>query len=248
MASESFYFGSGSIWGQTASGLPVRFGTVQGISIDFAFSQKELYGQNIFPDKIATAQGKITGKIKSGSIDGNLWNALFFNGVSATGSLAIADAEAHSVPAATPYTVTVTKSTTFVQDLGVRYAATGFPLQQVAAAPAQGQYSVSAGVYTFAAADASAAVLIDYTFTQVTGAQYTVSNSLAGTSPTFQLIAKQGLSGQYDNMILYSCIASKLSTQSKVGDWNVPEIDFSAFANAAGQVWQGNFTNQVAGA
>ncbi len=44
MASESFYFGSGSMWGVTASGLPVRFGTVQGISVDFAFSQKELYG------------------------------------------------------------------------------------------------------------------------------------------------------------------------------------------------------------
>ena len=49
-------------------------------------------------------------------------------------------------------------------------------------------------------------------------------------------------------MILYSCIATKLSTQSKVGDWNVPELDFSAFANAAGKVWQGNFSQQVAGA
>ncbi len=248
MSTDSFYFGSGSIWGQTASGLPVRFGTVQGITADFSTSQKELYGQNIYPEKVATASGKITGKIKSAKVDGNLWNALFFGGSGATGSLMIADAEAHSVPAATTYTVTVTNSTKFVQDLGVRYAATGYPLQQVASSPTVGQYSVAAGVYTFAAADASAAVLIDYTYTSVTGAQYTVTNQLQGTTPTFQLIAQQGLSGQYDNMLLYACVSTKLSMASKMGDWNVPEIDFSAFANAAGNVVQWNFPNQVAGA
>ena len=248
MSSNSHYFGSGSMWGITASGKPVRFGTVQGIGIDFSYSLKELYGQNIFAQKIGTAQGKITGKIKFASIDGNLYNALFFNGTASTGALAIADAEPHSVPAATPFTVTVTNSTEFVQDLGVRYANTGYPLAQVASAPTQGQYSVAAGVYTFATADASAAILIDYTYTLTTGAQYTMSNQLQGTSPTFQIIAQQGLSGVYDNMLLYNCIATKLNTQSKMGDWNVPEIDFSAFANAAGKVFQGNFTNQVAGA
>ncbi|MDE1988897.1 MAG: hypothetical protein KGI82_00375 [Betaproteobacteria bacterium] len=236
------------MWGQTPSGFPVRFGTVQGISVDFAYSQKELYGQNVFPEKVANGSAKITGKIKAAKVDGNLWNALFFNGTSSVGSLAIADAEAHSVPATTAYTVTVTNSTKFVQDLGVRYAATGYPLQQVASGPTLGQYSVSAGVYTFAAADASAAILIDYTYTLTTGAQYTVSNALQGTTPTFQLIGMQGLSGQYDNMLLYACVASKLSMASKMGDWNVPEIDFSAFANPAGDVVQWNFPNQVAGA
>lgn len=245
MNNESFYFGSGSIWGSTAAGIPVRFGTVQGITLDFAMSQKELYGQNIFPDKIATSQGKITGKIKSASIDGNVWNALYFNGTPSLGALGIANSETHSVPAATPFTVTVTNSATFVQDLGVRYAATGYPLQQVASAPTAGQYSVAAGVYTFAAADTSAAILIDYTYTLTTGAKYSVSNQLQGTTPTFQLIAQQGLSGQYDNCLLYACIATKLSSQSKVGDWNVPELDFSAFANPAGKVVDFNFLNQV---
>jgi hypothetical protein len=248
MSADSFYFGSGSMWGQTPSGVPVRFGTVQGISVDFATSQKELYGQNIYPEKVATASGKISGKIKAAKIDGNLWNALFFNGVSSVGSLAIADAEAHSVPASTAYTVTVTNSTKFVQDLGVRYAATGYPLQQVASSPTVGQYTVAAGVYTFADADASAAILIDYTYTLTTGAQYTVSNQLQGTTPTFQLVGMQGLSGQYDNMVLYACVSTKLSMASKMGDWNVPEIDFSAFANAAGNVVQWNFPNQGAGA
>ena len=42
------------------------------------------------------------------------------------------------------------------------YAATGAPLTPVAGAPGSGQYSVAAGVYTFSAGDAGAAVLISY--------------------------------------------------------------------------------------
>ncbi len=44
---------------------------------------------------------------------------------------------------------------------GVSYA-NGTPLEAVGSAPTQGQYSVAAGTYTFAAADANAAVLLNY--------------------------------------------------------------------------------------
>jgi len=42
------------------------------------------------------------------------------------------------------------------------------PLTKAASAPAAGQYSVAAGVYTFNSADANKAVLISYTYT-ITG-------------------------------------------------------------------------------
>lgn len=54
----------------------------------------------------------------------------------------------------------------FQSDSGVKYAVTQVPLVKVAAAPALGQYAVGAGgLYTFAAADVGAAVLVSYCMT-----------------------------------------------------------------------------------
>lgn len=74
--------------------------------------------------------------------------------------------EAQTVPATPgPYTVAVNAPLgAWGSDSGVTYALTGLPLLPVASSPAQGQYSVAAGVYTFNAADQGAAVLISYGF------------------------------------------------------------------------------------
>ena len=70
-------------------------------------------------------------------------------------------AEAQTVPA-NPYQITATQPYgAWGADAGVTYA-TGAALTKVATAPAQGQYSVSNGVYTFAATDAGASVLLSY--------------------------------------------------------------------------------------
>lgn len=73
--------------------------------------------------------------------------------------------EAASVPAAPgPYTVTaVAPFGPWANDAGVAYA-NGAALAAVAGSPAAGQYNVSAGIYTFAAADAGAALLLSYGF------------------------------------------------------------------------------------
>lgn len=54
----------------------------------------------------------------------------------------------------------------WAEDAGVTYAATGLPLAAVTpgTALAAGQYSVQAGVYTYAAADAGAALLVAYSY------------------------------------------------------------------------------------
>lgn len=73
--------------------------------------------------------------------------------------------EAHTVPAASTYTVTVdAPQGKWAVDEGVTLA-NGTALTKVASAPAALQYSVADGVYTFNAAQASAAVLISYSFT-----------------------------------------------------------------------------------
>lgn len=74
-------------------------------------------------------------------------------------------AETQTVPAA-PYTVTASQTNgTWAQDDGVTYA-NGTPLTPVASAPAVGQYIPPAadGVYTFAAADTAAQMLISYSY------------------------------------------------------------------------------------
>src|ERR1700692_452104 len=65
-----------------------------------------------------------------------------------------------TVPANTPYVVSVSTSPTFV-DNGVVYGAGG-SLTRVTSSPSLGQYSVAGGTYTFSAADASAAVVINW--------------------------------------------------------------------------------------
>ena len=72
--------------------------------------------------------------------------------------------EAWTVPG-TPYQVTpLAPYGPFASDQGVTYAATGVALTPVTGTPAQGQYAQANGIYTFAAADEAAAVLISYGF------------------------------------------------------------------------------------
>jgi hypothetical protein len=72
--------------------------------------------------------------------------------------------EPQSVPNSGSYAITVNQPNgPWAVDQGVTYA-NGTSLLAVGSAPAQGQYSVAAGVYTFNAADAGAPVLISYSY------------------------------------------------------------------------------------
>lgn len=237
MAQRSF--GSGLLFATNtaANSTPIQFGTLQDVSLDISRTVKELYGQSQFPVAIGAAQMKITGKAKVGQVNGRLYNDLFFGGTMAAGQTLLVYQEAGTVPAVTTYTVTVNNAANFVDDEGVLYAATGLPFKKVASAPTIGQYSVSAGVYTFAAADASAAVLISYTYSSTTAGQtITVGNPLQGVQPTFSIIVQRAYNGQQEAFKLWSCISSKLTLPTKMADWGITEIDFTAFADAAGRV------------
>lgn len=70
--------------------------------------------------------------------------------------------EARSIPAGSPYTIT--PFSPWNGDIGAAFTG-GAALVLVSGVPATGQYAVSNGVYTFAAADASRAVTITYSYT-----------------------------------------------------------------------------------
>jgi hypothetical protein len=99
----------------------------------------------------------------------DLFGTAFFRGrqnvvVSYTAGYAVT-AESVRVPSAPgPYTVAAAAPFgPWASDSGVTYAS-GSALTAVTGTPAAGQYNVASGVYTFAAADAGASVLVSYGF------------------------------------------------------------------------------------
>jgi hypothetical protein len=239
---KQFFFGAGALYGlnnSTPTPTPVKFGTLQDVSVEFSADVKELYGANQFPAHIGRGKNKITCKAKLGQIHGAMFNSLFFGLSMAVGELLSAQKEAASIPASGAYTVTVANHANFAQDLGVVYAATGNPFTQVASAPTLGQYSVNeaTGIYTLAAADEGVAVLIDYLYTSAaTGGTIALTNQPMGLAPTFKavLTGVTNSNGVMTTMtlILNSCISSKLTLPTKNEDHLIVEFDFSAMADA----------------
>ncbi|MDB5405677.1 MAG: hypothetical protein JWL84_589 [Rhodospirillales bacterium] len=238
-------FGPGAVYltrTDIANGTPINIGFAQEFSIDASYNTKQLFGQNQYPLDSARGEAKTSGKIKAALVSGLAINAAFFGQTFTTGSLLMAIAEPGTVPAMTTYTVTVTHSANYDADLGVIYSATGLPFTKVASGPTVGQYSVAAGVYTFAAADASAAVLITYAYTATGGQKLIVGNQPIGTTPTFQLDYATSHKGLTYYIRVFQAISSKFTQQFKLSDYMIPELDFEYFANAAGNVVELSFS------
>lgn len=241
LITDQAFFGSGTLYGIGSDALatPSKFGTLQDVSVEFSATQKELRGSKLYAEKTANSEAKITGKAKFGRINPVLFNNLYFGGAITTGRERFVEDEAATVPAAAgPYTVVVANGANFKEDHGVVDVATGNPFEKVAAAPATGQYmvDVATGTYTFAAADATKALLIDYSWHDAaTGRTLSVTNQLAGLSPTFQIVLREVNEDGEVGLRLYACTSNKLSLASKLGDYMIPEFDFTAKANAAGK-------------
>ena len=241
MTQRHYNFGTGNLYATpVGGGDPLPIGALQDVAIDFAGEVKQLYGQNQFALDVARGKVKIEGKAKTGLIDLNLYNSLFFGQAVTTGETLAAFNEAATVPGASAYAVTAANAAGFKTNLGVYYAGSGLKLSQVAAgSEAAGKYSVSAGgVYTFSAADASKAVLLNYAYgSSGTGYSLTGVNALIGVLPTFQVVLANQFKGKTQTLTLFSCVSSKLSLPFRQDDYEVAEIDFMAQDNGAGQVF-----------
>jgi hypothetical protein len=223
-----------------ANGTPYNVGFVNEFSYDFSFDTKELYGQNQFALLAARGTAKATGKIKAATLSGQALNSLLLGGAWTAGTQYDLFVNPSTAIPTTPYQITPPppNSGTWNSDLGVVNAATLEPLTQVASAPAAGQYSVAAGVYTFSSADHTAGVSviisISYSYTTgATGMNQVVANSLIGTTPTFQLDYRTILYGASYYIRFYNCIGGKWGMAHKITDFAMPEYDFLFFANAA---------------
>jgi hypothetical protein len=243
-----YNFGSGAVWSTPltdafgaviANPTPLLIGVLQDASIDISSDTKMLYGQNQYPVAVGRGKGKVSGKMKFGQINGAIFNSVFF-GQTMTSSLiaSVADVTGAVIPA-TPFTITPTVpgAGTWQRDLGVRDA-NGNPMTLVASGPTTGQYTVTAGAYLFAAADTGKLVFISYKYTgtSTTAKTSLVKNIAMGSAPTFKCDFFNQLGGNGLDLTLYSCVANKLSFATKQDDFLIPEIDFDAFADAAGNV------------
>lgn len=240
-------FGSGVMWGtatQDASGnilatpQPVQFGALQDVSVDMSFDNKLLYGRGNFAIDVARGKGKIAIKPKFAQINGALVNNLFFG--QTTTSQLVADFD-DMTGTAIPATPTITPSPpnggTWAADLGVRDS-NGIPMTRVTTTPATGQYSVSAGAYTFAAADQGKTVYIAFQYTSAIASakRGSIQSLVMGPAPRFRVDVSIPYGPKVLTLAFLSCVSSKLTFATKQDDFSIPEMDIDAVGDTFGNV------------
>jgi hypothetical protein len=253
---SQYVFGAGVIWATplvdafgnaVVNGTPVQLAVCQEIGMDEGFETKKLYGQNQFPVDVGRGKGNLGVKAKFAQVNGITVSSLYFGQTLSTGLNGyVYDVTGSTIPA-TPFQVTVTvpNSGTFAQDMGVRNS-NGVPMTKVASAPTTGQYSNTAGVYTFAAADTGQKVFISFAYTntvaQVAGStKMVIQNIPMGSAPILRLDVWFTKNGKQFSTQYPQAIASKLGWQSKLDDYMVPEVEFECFADSAGNVMYRSF-------
>lgn len=223
-------FGAGRFFGinNVSNPTPVRTFVQQDMSIDFKQATKELYGEKKFAVAVAAGELSVTGKVSMGAPNPRMLGEYLFGASQSTGQILEADKEPGMVPATTTYIVTTANSADWTTDLGVMKT-NGTVMTRVASGPAAGQYSVAAGVYTFAAADANAAVLISYLWTSsASGATLALANALQGPAGAFTAVMAFLFGTQQDVLTLNNAIATDSGLSTKQGDFDKPTFGFMA--------------------
>jgi len=252
-----FVFGPGNVvvtpltdaYGNTISPpTPRKLGAFQEASFDTSSENKMLYGPNQFPLAVGRGKAKVSIKAKMAQISVDQWNALYMGQPAAQTAGVLAayiDSLGTAIPT-TPFQITpvtsyaaylVGTTPAFDYDLGV-LDGNGNAYKCVASGPTTGQYSLAAGVYTFATADTGKTVFINFAYTATSAAgsknaYVNVSNIPMGQAPFLQLDLACTYGGQPLLVTLFQAIASKLSFSTKLDDFAVPDIEFDGFANAA---------------
>ncbi|HEY6020566.1 MAG TPA: hypothetical protein VIY48_11955 [Candidatus Paceibacterota bacterium] len=238
---SQFHFGAGVLYGRSLTNTPatpVRFGALQDVSIDFAFTTKELHGSYQFPLALGRGVGKVTGKANFAQFNAQAFNDLFF-GLSnpATGETKTVVGEAATI---TANIVTAAHNTgVYVQDLGVVKASDGTVYTRVANSPVGQQYSCNetTGVYTFNNTQNAVAVLVSYQYTDAAnGKIITITNQLLGNAPQFIGVFTSTFNGKQITLTLNACMSNKLTLATKLEDFTIPSFDFSAFADASNTI------------
>lgn len=170
--------------------FPQRMVSISEFEIQVKGKNVNLEGQNQWPDDVMPSDREGSIKLTAGRISLDMLNLMFGETIASGFTQPVMDEGPTAIPT-TPYQITVVGSANFVDDLAVVNAATGQQLEQVASGPVAGQYSVAAGVYTFAAADHTSGISVKISYTKgVTGSgrTLTVGNHLQGYGPVHRAV------------------------------------------------------------
>lgn len=214
---------------------PLQVGAIQNVKVTFGADIKELYSQNQWAIDAAIGKRSIKGSFEFAQMSNIFFSQMFFADAVTTGSVETAISEAGQVPASSVYTITVVNSAHFTLDLGVTYAATGVPLENVGSGSltAAGQYKEAAGVYTFDAADASANVLISYMYSNSTlGTTMVAGNHPMGFGPVMQLDVVFPYEGGGIGFLFPNVRLGKIDLTTKIDDYLMMTTDFQAFVGS----------------
>jgi hypothetical protein len=209
------------------------------VTIDLNIETVEWNGGMEFPQASATIARGLSGTFKVFAPDVQTL-ALFSGGTKTTGSENVMEDEEDTIPG-TPYEVTVDESATFVEDLGVYNVTNGEWMTKVASSPATGEYSVSAGVYTYAAADEGDLVRACYVYTSASGENLIVPNAVPIPSVEFELRAANNWNGNKHSIVCYRIIFKSLSpiyASKRDEDINEYAAAFAGLADYSGNAYK----------
>ncbi len=182
------HFAMGAIYAIPAGANPttIPIAILKDATVADKVTKKYLRGQ--FKYAVDAGEGPVETsiKIKGADFRASTLAMVLAGTTSASGSIMPVTGEAAVIPSS-PFQVTVANSANFVEDGGVLDLTTGKWLTRVASAPATGQFSVAAGVYTFAAADVGHNLSIVYSFTSVGGTTLSYANQVMGPSTGFKV-------------------------------------------------------------
>jgi hypothetical protein len=212
-----------------------RLGILQDVSTDFSFETKPLYGSGQLPVDQGRGKAKLAFSAKTADINATALAALHF-GVVPTIGLKLPQLDWAGTVPTTPFalTPTIPGSGTWVADLGVTDTS-GNNYTRVASAPTTGQYSVTGGIYTFAAVDTGKAMLISSEYSASTGGIIVpMTNQLMGYSPSFSVILYNDTKGNKLGLKLNNCQSDKLALPFKNEDFVIGDFGFVALDDGTG--------------
>jgi len=250
-ATPFFQYGIGEVFLVPSGGnlalnpTPQQGFTIQDVTFEISRKNVKLMGQNQWPDDVAPGDMEGKGELSVGALDIEMFNQVMFSEQASptTGISIIQPNENQQVPPNPgPYTVTVANAgvggANFVEDLGVVYATTSGTGQRrqklerktgVFFGLTAGQYTVSAGTYTFAAADATASLAISYAYSSPSpGETLLVTSHLQGYGPVVEMWLRQPYQGTR-GMHIFAARLTGINAPLKRDNYQISKIGFEFF-------------------
>ncbi len=239
-------FGAGRMFATAniANPTPARALVPQSQSLDFKRKVESLFGEKQMAVAVGAGSMDVTGKVEYGKINARMFADMLFGDTGTTGQYLEADKEAGTVPSSSTYVITVANSATWLFDLGVVDVTTGNIMSRVAAAAevAGKSYSVAAGIYTFAAGDASANKLISYGYSATgVGETIVMANQTQGLVGNFTAVHVLPWGTEQDMFVLSNCTTSSAGLSLKQSGFATNTMEYTAAANANDQLGTATF-------